>query len=343
MKIEYVSLKNYTVFENQECIFSPGINVFIGKNGTGKTHLMKLLYAAGVSANGRNSFADKLVRTMLPIKQQINRLITRKPGNHTAEIRILAKDKESNEAQIILSFNNRTKKWGGDIQGTKIWEDRFSKSNLVFIPAKEILSNSYNLNAAVERGNVQFDDTYLDILNAAKIDISVGRDEKNKQKMLREIEKIIGGKVVYDASQDLFFLRVKNSKQEFNLVSEGIRKLSLLWILVKNGALDSEAVLFWDEPEANINPSAIPVIVKLILALEEHGIQIFISTHDYFLCKYLDIYAREKNKLKFHSFYKEKDTLCYEAAEKFTLLSHNDIMTAFISLYRKEVEVSFDE
>ena len=42
----------------------------------------------------------------------------------------------------------------------------------VFIPAKEILSNAWNLDAAVKMGNVEFDDTYLDIIAAAKIDIS---------------------------------------------------------------------------------------------------------------------------------------------------------------------------
>lgn len=45
-----------------------------------------------------------------------------------------------------------------------------------------------------------------------------------------------------------------NSRQEFNLVAEGIRKMVLLWQLVKNGTLEKGSVLFWDEPEANINP-----------------------------------------------------------------------------------------
>ena len=47
---------------------------------------------------------------------------------------------------------------------------------MYFIPAKEILSNAWNLDAAVKMGNVEFDDTYLDIIAAAKIDISRGVD-----------------------------------------------------------------------------------------------------------------------------------------------------------------------
>lgn len=44
MKIKRIKFQNYTVFEDQQMEFSPGINVIIGENGTGKTHLMKALY-----------------------------------------------------------------------------------------------------------------------------------------------------------------------------------------------------------------------------------------------------------------------------------------------------------
>jgi len=45
MPIRSVELKNFTVFENLKCEFSPGVNIFIGENGTGKTHLLKALYS----------------------------------------------------------------------------------------------------------------------------------------------------------------------------------------------------------------------------------------------------------------------------------------------------------
>lgn len=55
---------------------------------------------------------------------------------------------------------------------------------------------------------------------------------------------------------------------EFNLVAEGLRKIALLWQLIKNGTLEKESVLFWDEPEANINPEYIPVLAELLIMLE---------------------------------------------------------------------------
>lgn len=49
------------------------------------------------------------------------------------------------------------------------------------------------------------------------------------------------------------------------------------------------SVLFWDEPEANVNPLYISIIVDLLLELQRKGVQIFISTHDYMLASYFEV------------------------------------------------------
>ena len=49
MIIKAIKAENYTVFENTTIQFSKGINVFIGENATGKTHMLKLLYSASSS------------------------------------------------------------------------------------------------------------------------------------------------------------------------------------------------------------------------------------------------------------------------------------------------------
>ena len=43
MSIKKIQLENFTVFEKLSVDFTTGINVFIGENGMGKTHVMKLL------------------------------------------------------------------------------------------------------------------------------------------------------------------------------------------------------------------------------------------------------------------------------------------------------------
>lgn len=44
LNIEKAHIKNFTVFEDLQIAFSKGINILIGINGTGKTHLLKSLY-----------------------------------------------------------------------------------------------------------------------------------------------------------------------------------------------------------------------------------------------------------------------------------------------------------
>ena len=45
-KITQIRVNNFTSFSNLDQGFSSGVNVVIGANGTGKTHLLKILYAA---------------------------------------------------------------------------------------------------------------------------------------------------------------------------------------------------------------------------------------------------------------------------------------------------------
>lgn len=43
--IEQLKISNFTVFDSVNMVFSPKINLIIGENGTGKTHLLKAIYA----------------------------------------------------------------------------------------------------------------------------------------------------------------------------------------------------------------------------------------------------------------------------------------------------------
>ncbi len=59
----------------------------------------------------------------------------------------------------------------------------------VFIPTKEILSNSWNLSNVVQQGNIIFDDTYLDIIAVAEVNVASGKDNSRKKKYLNELKK----------------------------------------------------------------------------------------------------------------------------------------------------------
>ena len=332
MPLMKIKMLNFTVFDKLELELSKGINVFVGVNGTGKTHIMKVLYSACQAVDTKVSFPQKIVRCFYPDDYRISRLARRKRGNNDVYVLISGNDIDDTKAKTItVNFNLKTKKWDADITGDDGWEKLRSLTS-TFIPAKEILSNAYNLNAAAEKNNVSFDDTYLDIVNSAKIDISVGKDTEQRKKLLKRIEQIIEGKVSFDPKRDEFYLKHHNSRLEFNLVAEGIRKIALIWQLVKNGTLEKGSVLFWDEPEANINPIHIPTIVDMLLELQRDGVQIFVATHDYILAKYIEIKTEETDNVCFYSLYNHEGSVICEISPRFSELKHNAIMSSFDKL-----------
>lgn len=336
MPLTKIKIENFTVFEDITIPFSKGLNILVGENGMGKTHVMKLAYAACQSRKHDVSFSQKTTMLFRPDQSGIGRLVNRnKNGENTARVLV-----ESDIAQIGMSFSTKTKKWDAEVKSEEKWEKQMSGTTSVFIPAKEILSNAWNLDAAVKMGNVEFDDTYLDIIAAAKIDISTDVDSVARKKYLKILQKISNGKVT--VQDDRFYLKPgTQAKLEFNLVAEGIRKIALLWQLIKNGTLEKGSVLFWDEPEANINPKYIPVLAELLIMLEKEGVQIFVSTHDYFLSKYIEVKREKDSDVQYISLYKdEKNQVQCEIAKEFELLEHNTIMDTFRQLYREEIGVA---
>lgn len=341
MPLTKIELNNMTVFHALAVEFNPGVNVFLGENGVGKTHIMKLLYAACQAKKSEVTFPYKTVMVFRPDDSNIGRLVSRGiPGESGASVKV-----SSNDANIAMKFSSKTQKYDAEVTGKAAWEKQMADLSSVFIPAKEILSNAWNLSNAVRQGNIIFDDTYLDIIAAAEVNVAVDRDDNSrKKKYLDELKKISRGSVT--VRQEHFYLKRGNqAKLEFNLVAEGLRKVALLWQLIKNGTLEKGTVLFWDEPEANINPKFIPELVKILLMLQEDGVQVFISTHDYFLAKYFDVLKGARDAVQYHSFYKMaekggKEQICVEQASDFKRLEHNTIMETFRKLYEDEIGVS---
>ena len=336
MPLKKIEAENFTVFENITIPFCDGLNVLVGENGVGKTHMMKIAYAACQAARHDVSFSQKTVLLFRPDQSGIGRLVNRrKRGNNIAKVYV-----EADKAKIGMTFSTKTKKWDAEVRSEQNWEKHMTELSSVFIPAKEILSNAWNLDAAVKMGNVEFDDTYLDIIAAAKIDISRGADTTARKKYLDILQKISTGKVTLQ--DDRFYLKPgTQAKLEFNLVAEGLRKIALLWQLIKNGTLENGALLFWDEPEANINPKYIPILAELLIMLESEGVQIFVSTHDYFLAKYIEVKKKKDTSIQYIALYKNEDkNVQCEIAQQFDLLEHNAIMETFRQLYREEIGVA---
>ena len=198
----------------------------------------------------------------------------------------------------------------------------------VFIPTTEMLSHSKGFLAMNQKYNMPFDETQIDII----VNASLPETKKVSQSceiILKEISDVINGKVVQE--DDTFYI-VKNDgrKIDFSLEAEGMRKLGLLWKLIRNGLLEKNSVLLWDEPEANLNPELYPLVANILLALQKNGVQIFLATHSYNFAKYLEIRRTEKEQVLIHNLYRNDlgKEIMSVSAYKMEDLEPNHIMMA---------------
>ena len=332
MALTKVRLKRFTAFEELEVAFSPGINVFVGENGTGKTHLMKVCYAACDVSNTGDSFADKLLNVFLPSGRIIGRLVPSQRGGTRCEIEICRED-----VSIGARFTTRTKIAGSvKMSGESRWANHPIRS--VFIPVKEMLANAPGFRSLYGQREIHFEAIYDDILERAYLPLPRGRVEAERQHLFPDLEKAIQGRVTIKGEE--FFLRNEKGKHlEFSLLAEGIRKLGLLWLLIRNGSLPKGSVLFWDEPETNLNPKLFRLVIGILLGLQRDGVQIFFATHDYVILKELDLQGQDKDQIAFHSLYRtEKGDIACRTADNFLGIEPNAIADAFGDLYDREVK-----
>ena len=160
------------------------------------------------------------------------------------------------------------------------------------------------------------------------------------QKIAPKLASIIGGTVFVKESDLTFWIR-KTTGEEilFAMEAEGIRKFGLLWQLLMNGSLSSGTVLFWDEPEANINPKLIPVLVDVLMELAKNGVQVFLATHEFNLMQYLNLKKKDDDDVSFISLYKDNTgAVSVETAADYTHLAHNPIVEANIKMLRDDYE-----
>ena len=337
MALTRIELENFTAFRNLKLDLCPGINVLVGANGTGKTHLMKVCYAAcDVSGRRIDDFAHKLVAIFLPSRRRLGRLVRRQQGaGGKASIRLKHVD-----GRLEVSFVSHLGSDEGwdvvSVPGASLsWTRKTVDS--VYIPVKEMLSNAPGFRSLYSKREVRFEEVYRDILDRAYLPALRGPMDRCREGILARLREAIGGEVTIEGEE--FFLRSEQGDLEFSLLAEGVRKLALLWLLMRNGTLQPDSVLFWDEPETNLNPKLFGVVMDVLLELQRQGVQVFLATHDYVILKELDLRTTAADKVAFHSLYREEGTGEVRCGTTYSYLEihPNAIADTFTDLYDREV------
>ena len=217
MKITRLKFERFTAFDTLDFEPSDGINVIIGTNGTGKTHLMKVAYAACDASKEDVNFAGKLARVFLPSGGALGRLVKRQRGSSMCELEI-----HSTNRKLRAKFSNHTKRPdSAEVTGVRSWTTEPISS--VFIPAKEMLANAPGFRSLYEQRETHFEEIYADIITRAYLPPLRGPTDHQRKDLLRLMRKTLDGKV--ETRSEEFFLRNRQGMLEFTLLAEGIRKL----------------------------------------------------------------------------------------------------------------------
>jgi energy-coupling factor transporter ATP-binding protein EcfA2 len=289
-------LKNLTVFSEAEFEFAPGLNVIVGENGTGKSHILKAAYtvtavsARGAKDSGSATPTKSYLETALARKMryvfrpdELGRLTRRQQGR--SRCRIVALSEPSSQT-IGFSFNTFSKTEVSVRNLPATWEPM----SPVFLPTRELLSIYPGFVSLYETTELPYEETWRDTCILLGAPLVKGSRLKEISRLLDPLEKQLGGEIVLDDGR--FYLKSGAGELEAHLVAEGMRKLAMIARLIATGSLVPNRSLFWDEPEANLNPKVIKQVALTILQLCKFGIQVFVASHSLFLMREMDILQR---------------------------------------------------
>lgn len=332
--ITHFKASNFTVFTDLDVKFSPKLNVIIGQNGTGKTHLMKAVYAACC-------LIDKKIDTPLDRKingvftpNSIGRLVHRSVGRNSGSISIFRqKEGETKERSITLKLTSQNK---SEVkQSGWVIDDNVEA---IFIPVKDMLANAPGFRSLFSQKKLSYEEIYLDIIDKAFIPIARGKLSPEREKLLSILNEAMSGRVI--EKNETFYLKNKYGELEFPLLAEGFRKLGLLYRLIQNESLTHGSMLFWDEPEANLNPLLSQTVVKILIELSKMGVQIFITTHDYVLLKEFQLAASEHDNVLYHVLYRDSNgDIAHSSSNELDMLSPNFIDNTFSRILDDEIQI----
>jgi len=299
--LKSAKFQSFTTVPNGVWQFAEGLNVVVGENGVGKSHVLKALYAMLKVQAGRpedltkvfleRAYADKLVRVMRP--ESLGRLVKRKQGRDRCEIALTM---ESAKASSEIGFATNAK---SQVDVKRLPETALELSP-VYLPTRELITLCPWFLSLYDNYHLEFEETWRDTVSLLGSPSVKGPRERRAAQLLEPLEEALGGKVVMDAKSGRFYLQVPGEGlMEMPLVAEGLRKFAMLARLISTGSLLDKGYLFWDEPETNLNPKLVRIVARSIIHLASQGIQVFVATHSLFLLREfeieLDAHAKQKS------------------------------------------------
>ncbi len=284
-------------------------------------------------ATMQKELGGKLLRIFRP--DQLGRLTSRSQGRKRAEVTLAFAKPPKAGFKFSFATNSST-----DVALEKV-PDEFTSGSSIFIPTKEMLSMFPGFIALYENVALEIDETYSDLCRALEALLLRGPRLKEIDSLLSPLEALLGGTIRNENGR--FYLIQKGSgKFEIALVAEGFRKLGAVAYLLANGSLTSQSVLFWDEPETNLNPAYIRKVAEMLVKIAASGTQVFIATHSLFLLREISMHSEEVPS-RFFALSEKSADLAAEWDRRATVISQGDTADDIEPIAALEAEIEQNE
>ena len=349
--ITKLEVRNLSAFRDLEIDFSPKINIIIGENSTGKTHVLKSIYAAtninsaiqSIKNNeGSPGFSERSM-ILNELKETFDPKIARPDIFHNSSIP---------ELELAIGFKNN------DRFSVKLCEGFDNVKDIVycdtrypsptFIPSKEMMFFLPDLLDIVSRFEVRVDQTHSRIISAmTRPKLKQEYLGPAMQLVIDKIEELIGGKFIVDENLSLQFLE-NGHKRPANMMAEGFRKFGVLSRLIQSGKIEPNKTgpLLWDEPEINLNPKLIKSLVEILIELSRAGQQIILVTHNFMLLRWFDLLTNLGNEgiVTYHNLYREMDSkeITVSTSNVYSEIVSNSMENAFDSLVDHQLKSTME-
>jgi energy-coupling factor transporter ATP-binding protein EcfA2 len=320
MRASRLQLRSFTAFASLDLPLVPGINLFLGENGTGKTHCLQVLYAAlrdetGDPPTGSGALSEVFFQGQEGDLQQL-----RRPGADDESAPAVVETPRSRIEYLLDRSPGVTSVTPRPTEGPPAG----STAADARLPPPILLSSGDLLSLP---GGL------LRALRAAP--------SPEPSPLTERIEALLGGRFV--EREGRWWLRTW-SQQEIAacLVSGGLCRIGLLGRLIETGAIGPGGALLWDEPEAGLHPRLVTRLADLLLDLARSGVQIFLATHDYLLARHLSLLAEygqaTREEICFHGFFREHpgSPVTAEQAEDLPSLEHESMLEELSRHYTLE-------
>jgi predicted ATP-dependent endonuclease of OLD family len=161
--LKTVTIRNFTCFPDAELKFSKGLNVIVGENGTGKSHILKLGYTALRALSWpdasftKEAFARDFARHLVAVfkSDNLGRLPSRICGSSECHMDVAVDERKNGEngpRGFACSFSSRST----DLVTLELLNFEHAIQPPLFIPAKEILSVFPGFQHALENRELHF-------------------------------------------------------------------------------------------------------------------------------------------------------------------------------------------